>query len=224
VVSLNRWLEKRRNPWKAPFFDAFGKWRREDGQSHLSDYAALPDDALVFDIGGFRGEWTDTVRSKCPGAQVHVFEPHPVFAASLRQKYDRTGGVNVHEFALGANAGSLTLSDAGDASSAVADHDRAFDAPVVALRDFFDRHNISRVDLVKMNIEGGEYDLLPALIEVGLIERIARLQVQFHLFDPALIARRDAIRAQLQQTHDCTWCYSFVWEEWQLHSNSAEKV
>ena len=122
--------------------------------------------------------------------------------------------VTVHDHALGRRAGALTLSDAENASSAVADHDKGVEARVVSAADFFAGGHFPRVDLVKMNIEGGEYDLLPALIETGVIRRIARLQVQFHLFAERMVPMRDAIRNDLDRTHDCAWCYPFVWEEW----------
>ncbi len=72
------------------------------------------------------------------------------------------------------------------------------------------------IDLAKVNIEGGEYDLLPAFDEAGVLPRLRMLQVQFHLFAPADIERRNAIRATLSRTHNCDWSYDFVWEQWSL--------
>jgi FkbM family methyltransferase len=215
MASLKKWRDRRRNPWKAVFYDAFRDWKRESGQLQMNDYSALPRNSVVFDIGGFRGEWTDLVRSQCNSARVHIFEPHPEFAARLSRKYSEITSVHVHGFALGAKAGSIKISDAGDASSAVADHQFSFESPVVPLEEFFLAHDVTQVDLAKMNIEGGEYDLLAGLIATGLIKRIATLQVQFHLFEPGMIRLRDAIREQLRQTHDCKWSYPFVWECWQ---------
>lgn len=216
MASLKKWLDRRRNPWKGEAMDAFRRWKRENGVARLHDYTDLPEGAVVFDIGGFRGEWTDRILAAQPRARVHVFEPHPGFAADLRGKYSDDARVTVHELALGPADGTLALSDAGDASSAVAAHDRRFEAPVVAVTRFFAEQDIAHIDLAKINIEGGEYELLPALAATGLIARVGRLQVQFHLFAPEMRAERDAIRAQLEQSHDCRWCYPFVWEEWRL--------
>ena len=71
------------------------------------------------------------------------------------------------------------------------------------------------IAVCKMNIEGGEYQLLDYIIETGTIKNIKNLQVQFHLvkgYDSEkcykLIAKR------LGQTHKITWRYPFVWESW----------
>lgn len=76
--------------------------------------------------------------------------------------------------------------------------------------------DIPHIDLAKINIEGGEYDLLPALADQGALCRIRRLLIQFHLFQPDFIAKRDVIRDKLAETHGCVWEYPFVWEEWCL--------
>jgi hypothetical protein len=84
----------------------------------------------------------------------------------------------------------------------------------VCAAEFFHRHSIESVDLVKINIEGGEYDLLDHLIAEGLIERIRDVQVQFHDFVPGAEARRAAIRHGLEATHVVTYDEPFVWENW----------
>ena len=216
MVSFNRWRERRRNPWKAVALDAFALWRKENGLAKLYDYAALPDTPVVLDFGGFRGEWTQRILDLRADAHVHVFEPHPKFAAEIADRFAASPEVKVHACALGALAGTLRLSDEGDASSSVATADRAFDAPVVAVRSFFADHPADHIDLAKLNIEGGEYDLIPALAEAGVLARIARIQIQFHLFEPAMAALRDAARTELEKTHRCVWAYPYVWEEWVL--------
>lgn len=214
MASLKRWLDRRRNPWKGVFFDAYTAWRQENGQARLTDYTYLPEGAVVFDVGGFRGEWTDTVLAQCPTAHVHVFEPHPGFAETLRQKFQNDDRVSIHELAIGSTNGTMELSDAGDASSAVADHGKSFTATTQNVGKFLSEQDIDRIHLMKVNIEGGEYDFLPALIDTGAINIVDRLQVQFHLFEPGMQPLRDTIRQNLETSHTCTWCYPFVWEEW----------
>ncbi len=214
MASLNRWLEHRRNPWKGVFFDAFRQWRRDDGVQRLNDLSFLRDGDTVLDFGGFRGEWTAAALRQAK-VSAHIFEPHPGFASALKTRFARQENVHVHDCALGRANGTMTLSDAGDASSSVAEADRGFDVQVIDARDFFDAHDLHDVALAKINIEGGEYDLLPALTGSGTIAAIARLHVQFHLFAPEFEARREAVRAGLRDTHDCLWEYPFVWEAWQ---------
>lgn len=215
MASLKRWLDQRKNPWKRVFHDAYKMWRKNNGQARLYQYQGLKSGDVVFDVGAFRGEWSDMVLDAQPDAQLHLFEPHPGFVTPLNGKFAGRDNVHVHGFAIGSATGTMLLSDAGDASSSVADHGKAFEAQILSVSDFFEQTEVEQIALMKVNIEGGEYDLLPALIDTGHITKIARLQVQFHLFEPGMQAVRDQIRTGLDKTHHCVWCYPFVWEEWQ---------
>ena len=79
---------------------------------------------------------------------------------------------------------------------------------------YFDAMGLDHIDLLKINIEGGEYDLLPNLIASGWIERITDIQVQFHDFVPDAIAKTQRIQESLRRTHRITWMFPMVWENW----------
>jgi hypothetical protein len=80
--------------------------------------------------------------------------------------------------------------------------------------EFFGKHNIESIDLLKVNIEGGEYELLPRLLETGLINRIKILQIQFHNVGWDSEMRMELICRELAKTHSPTYQYKFVWENW----------
>lgn len=69
---------------------------------------------------------------------------------------------------------------------------------------------------MKINIEGGEYQVIPALIDSGFIKNIRDIQVQFHDFIENAMAQRSEIRNRLKETHYLTYDYLFVWENWRL--------
>ena len=90
---------------------------------------------------------------------------------------------------------------------------------VVKIRKFstvFEELNVNKIDLLKVNIEGSEYDLMPHIIEEKLIERINNIQIQFHIFISDAELKRDKINNSLKKTHKRDWCYWFVWENWSL--------
>ena len=68
---------------------------------------------------------------------------------------------------------------------------------------------------MKINIEGGEFSVLPNLIENNNISNINNLQVQFHNFIDDAENLRAKIRNDLSQTHELTYDYFFVWENWE---------
>lgn len=71
------------------------------------------------------------------------------------------------------------------------------------------------IAVLKMNIEGGEYTLLQYIIGKGLHVFIRNLQVQFHLIDGQPCEELyNIIADSLKETHELTWRYPFVWENW----------
>ncbi|MGJ8569315.1 MAG: FkbM family methyltransferase [Hoeflea sp.] len=196
------------------------RWLADNGEAMRTNFPALGPDSTVFDIGGFTGGWADAIHSRY-GCTVHVFEPHPRFAADLESKYSANDKVHVRAFALGSESGKLTLSDDGDASSALSGGEGNLTGNVIAASRFMADFTPTTIDLAKINIEGGEYDLLPALARAGQLERFAMLQVQFHMFEKHQMAERDAIRDELAKTHNCDWSYDFVWEQWTLKEQAA---
>ena len=72
---------------------------------------------------------------------------------------------------------------------------------------------------MKMNIEGGKYDLLEHLIVRGLILNIENIQVQFHDFVPDAASRMGGIKMNLAKTHVLTYEYESVWENWKIKTS-----
>ena len=180
-------------------------------------FSNLEASSVVFDVGGFQGNWAADVHERY-GSHIHIFEPHPTFAAAIRDRFQGNPAILMHDFALGRSEGTLTLSDDGDASSSFRKAKNVVTGHIKPVAQFFEEVEIPRIDLMKVNIEGGEYDLLPALVESDIMPRIGLLQVQFHLFSAADIERRNVIRDMLAKTHSCDWSYDFVWEQWSLRA------
>ena len=70
--------------------------------------------------------------------------------------------------------------------------------------------------LLKLNIEGGEYEVLADLLESHFIDKITFIQIQFHDFMPDAENMRASLRRKLAKTHVESWCFDFIWESWRL--------
>jgi hypothetical protein len=79
---------------------------------------------------------------------------------------------------------------------------------------FINSNEIGEIDLMKINIEGGEYDLLDRIVNTGVVKQIKNIQVQFHDFVPNAEKRMPNIQEKLSLTHELTYQYLFVWENW----------
>ncbi len=187
---------------------------KERGRGTPSQYEGLTPDSVVFDLGGYKGEWAATMRAAYD-CTVHVFEPHPSFAAEIEARFADDPKVQAHACALGSADGSLMLSDAADGSSAFSQGASNVEGRVVEAVQFITELGCKEIAATKINIEGGEFDILPHLIKTGAITKFRTITVQFHGFAPNAVAERRAIRDSLSKTHTCTWNYDFVWEEWE---------
>jgi FkbM family methyltransferase len=122
----------------------------------------------VIDIGGHVGTFSCRLSQLHAGARVQAFEPSATTAAFLRGNVLRNGfgdRVSVHEVALAATTGFAVFDDNGAGSGlnglAAAGHaaGTATKVETVAFDDIIATTN-APVDLVKIDCEGGEYDLV----------------------------------------------------------------
>ena len=83
-------------------------------------------------------------------------------------------------------------------------------------------NQIGPIDLMKINIEGGEYDLLDHLIDTGFVKNIRNIQVQFHDFVPDAVKRMSSIHGKLMRPHETTYQYLFVWKKDKVIRNMSK--
>jgi FkbM family methyltransferase len=188
-------------------------WYRDGGDETLRLDYALDADSLVLDVGAFDGEWAAEIFSRYV-CRIHLFEPVAAMAARARRRFAKNPRVAVHEFGLAARDGSARISLAGPGSSLYRHRGPTERIHLRAAAAFMREHDARRVDLMKINIEGGEYELLEHLLDEDLVRGIRDLQVQFHDCIPDAATRMERIQARLAQTHTLTYQYRFVWENW----------
>ncbi|MDE1925191.1 MAG: glycosyltransferase, partial [Patescibacteria group bacterium] len=71
------------------------------------------------------------------------------------------------------------------------------------------------IDLLCLHMGGKEYEMLEHLIATGLIRKVVNLQVKFDANVPDATARMRSIQKKLRETHEITYQYEFVWENWE---------
>lgn len=214
--QLSGFLRKAGNrisPKDKAWFDLLKKWQTEDVDKQFrTTYPALNADSLVFDLGGYQGQWASDIFSRYL-CKVHIFEPHPVFAAKIKERFSGNFHINVYDFGLGPKEYTAFLSTQAEASSLFGSRNNAISVKIKCIRDFLPP---SCIDLIKINIEGAEYELLEYLIDENLISQFKNIQVQFHHFVPDASARMQRIQKHLSRTHYLTYQFPFLWENWQI--------
>lgn len=178
--------------------------------------ADLDAGSTVLDVGAFTGQWSRKVSDRY-GATIHAFEPAPAAYRQLRTLADEHPNVVAHEFGLGRTEETATLALAGPGSSTHQSTGPQGEAEV-QIRDVttvLGELGLEQVDLLKVNIEGGEYDLFDRLAETGWLPRMRLVMIQFHEWHPNAYWRRWRVRRALARTHREVWNYSWVWELWE---------
>jgi FkbM family methyltransferase len=184
--------------------------------------ADIDEHSTVIDAGAHVGDWATQISDRYHPT-IHAFEPAPGAARQFRRRLGDRSEVHLHPWALGARDEMATMALAGPGSTlgTVAD---AFGSTEVQVRDILgvlDELELRDVDLLKVNIEGGEYDLFDRLIHADMLRRFRIISVQFHEWLPRAHRRRWAIRRALRRTHEEQWCYPWVWEVWERRPDTT---
>lgn len=192
------------------------KWFADNGDlTHRLNYDELTPLSFVMDIGGYHGQWSSNIYAKY-NCSVTIFEPVRKYFQFIQSRFDKNGKINARHFGFSNKEKIDVIRISGDASSVFLDCKKADDLEIIKLFPLEEYiKELDYIALIKINAEGAEYDLLESLSTESL-KKIKNLQVQFHTFMPNCEERRNAIRAKLSQTHECTWNYEFVWENWKL--------
>ena len=189
-------------------------WRKANGDlTHRLNYEELTPDSIVVDLGGYQGQWASDIYSKYQ-CKVFVFEPIDRFFNFITNRFKANRNIVVSRVALGNADKEEIIYEKADGSSVVRKGGipatiefRKFDSMMKEL-------NIQQIDLLKINIEGGEYDLLDYIIATGWAHKINNIQVQFHDYFAEAKQRMEKIQDALSATHYTTYQVEFIWENW----------
>jgi FkbM family methyltransferase len=197
-------------------------WFRDKGDTTLRVNYPLTEKSIVFDLGGYKGDWADTIVKKY-NPFIFIFEPVPDYYKLIVDKFQGNSKVKVYQFGLSSTNTSEKISILQEASSIYRDGNEdnsdKIDINLKDIKEFLKAEKIASVELIKINIEGGEYPLLQYMIKEELIPIFQELQIQFHTCYPNPHACRLDIRESLQKTHSLTYDYPFVWENWSKKTN-----
>jgi len=177
----------------------------------LRCYFPLERHSLVLDIGGYTGEWASRMLDFY-GCRMEVFEPVEEYASAARRTLIGTGA-HVHEFGLGAVCEERLIQPDLDATQTQPGEDGSLFVRMERAADAFERLSIRDADLMKVNIEGGEYELMPHLLDAGWLPRVRFLLIQWHRTGPWQAI--GSLRQRIEQTHELLWSFPWVWEAWQ---------
>lgn len=190
------------------------KWYEDGGETQLRYNYKLSENSNVLDLGGYDGEWSQKIYNlyKC---NIEIFEPVDSLYEKCLKKFENNNKIRLHKNGVSDRNHIARITNNGDASSIKTSSDNFQEIDVISINDIL-KNNI---DLLKINVEGCEYEILENIIFNNKQTMILNFQIQFHDFDflSNPISRRDGIREKLAKTHHLTYDYPFIWENWEIN-------
>ncbi len=134
-------------------------------------------DPVVFDIGANVGDVTAKYLEYFPDSTIYAFEPFPDCFDLLSSRYSATNNVRCFKNAVSSTEGPKTFfvnknvdtnsllspRKTGLTSDEQVKNISTIKVDSIVLDDFCTSENIKHIDILKMDIQGGEYDALKGL-------------------------------------------------------------
>jgi FkbM family methyltransferase len=150
----------------------------------------LPPNPVIVDIGGYIGDFALYAVKYLDAARVVTYEPTRENFAMLMHNIELNGyadRITAVRKAVG-DSGEMQLNvqklDGGEihvSSRWYPDAERRT-VPSVSLAELLDAHRLGSVDLLKVDCEGGEYDIFPNAPD-AVLDRITNIAFEYHLIE-----------------------------------------
>ena len=165
---------------------------------------------IIIDVGAFEGEFTKFHMETAE--QIICFETHSDAVAKLNETFGVEKKVVVCPF--GISRKDTRGYSVGSGPGAKLVFDDAADIIIRNVRDVFKELGVVKIDLIKINIEGGEFELIEALHEFGMLDKIEEIHVQTHDFADEFLDKTLHMHRLLSEKFELIASYPLVWDFW----------
>jgi FkbM family methyltransferase len=156
------------------------------------DYGDIPADAVIVDLGAHIGTFSVYAATRAPGCRIYAYEPMPAFRDLLEENLRLNGAearTRCFGFAAAGHARPRELHVAGGGilfpslvQPREAERTERLDVPCTTLAEILEGNRLTRVDLLKMDIEGAEYEVLYAT-PAATLAKICAIRMEYHNLD-----------------------------------------
>lgn len=189
------------------------RWELDGGDVRFRFQYELDEKSVVLDLGGYDGQWASDIFGRY-GCTVYVFEPVKAYAEKITSRFAKNPKIKVYPYALGGGDHKLEIAVSGTSSSVFAKGEQSQEIQIVDASKWIEGAGFTAISLMKVNIEGGEYDLMDRIIATDKLNLIQDIQIQFHDVGPDARDHMKRIQQQMARTHTKTYSYEFIWENW----------
>jgi FkbM family methyltransferase len=173
---------------------------------------------IIIDIGAFTGVSAKRFTKLYPDAKLYLFEPLQIYYLELSNNFLGNKNVECQNLAITADGRSVEIYVDGAASSSLSANNVDVELEVcnsISVSEMISNFE-EQIDLIQINCEGGEYEILRAMADEKLFEKVNNLNIQFHYLSISNIVLRWKIVRELRKTHRKKWSTLFIWERWEI--------
>jgi FkbM family methyltransferase len=158
---------------------SFYDYNRDNNQITI-EFPFLNKDSIVLDLGGYKGDWASDIYSKYL-CNIEVFEPIPKFYNNIKKRFINNSKIksfNIGAYSTNTDIDMILDKDGSSiykqSNSNIVETNCKFKSILDICSDY------DTIDLIKLNVEGSEYDILPVLLNSDMINNVKSLLIQFH--------------------------------------------
>ena len=173
----------------------------------------VPEDGIVIDIGTYKGEYADLITKRF-NCNVFCYEPDTQLYKELLIKFGVFPKVTLNNIAIGeAGTRKLYLSKNRLANSFYREWAKSMlfiEVNTVPLSSIM--RNFPKVDILKLNCEGAEYEILDDLIKNDMLGWFGEILIQFHKTENK--KRKWDLETKLEESFDKVYDYKIqLWRK-----------
>jgi len=164
----------------------------------LKTYSSLNGIQCIFDVGANIGEWLIVCRKHIPDAPIHAFEIAPKIFSELQRNTSNLIGLTLNPTGLSDQNNEITIYFSEAASCLTTAYREnlgaAFDlpgesesysvkslkVPVICGDDYVGKHDIKKIDVLKIDVEGMEECVLRGFQKMFIERRIRLVQFEYN--------------------------------------------
>jgi FkbM family methyltransferase len=156
------------------------------------DYGQIPDDSVILDLGASIGVFSIYAASTARNVRLFAYEPMPDFFALMKENIALNrleGVVSCFNLAVAGEAQERELFASGTdfffptlIPPANDDPSTRKQVTCTTLTNILDSNDLEAIDIVKMDIEGAEYEILYAT-PPNYFKRIREIRMEYHNLD-----------------------------------------
>lgn len=175
----------------------------------------LPPHSVCVVAGAYKGRVMDLLHQVYKPARILGYEPQPWALERARARVGHLPSCELYPYGLGTVDGTFEMGEWETDACSFVNHVRVMG--MGELRRIETVFPTEVIDLAVINMEGYEFNLLPHMVEQGMMDRWLRLAVQFHhgFGNDAVYPE---LRRMLARTHDVVIDQAPQWVYWRHRS------